>query len=165
MEKHVKFFWMGVLSVIVSLLLTIMFWIGYEQLVRPSLIKDGIISSDSAQETIQQNNSPKLPKPSASTVAQNDSVVPAPPPVPRSGFKTFSLLPGQSFSSRNREFRKIHIRAEYPVKILTGPCTDNYTVDFSCDSDPADIFITDTRNRPIFVSPKANSITISGAEF
>src|ERR1019366_1365828 len=70
---------------------------------------------------------------------------------------TVSFMPAQAANFPNRKFRKVLIRSEYPVRILTGRCHSDYTVEFFCDGDPSDIFITDTRHRPVFSTPRANA--------
>jgi hypothetical protein len=78
---------------------------------------------------------------------------------------TVSFMPGQAVNLPNRTFRKVIIRSEYPLRVLTGPCHMNYTVEFFCSSTPGDLFIADTRRWPIFVTPHANSVTITLEEF
>ena len=79
--------------------------------------------------------------------------------------KTLALLPGQSYDLQNRRFRKIEVRSEYPLRVFAGSCHDAYTVQFFCESEPSDLFITDTRSRPIFFTPRSNSVTITATEF
>jgi hypothetical protein len=76
-----------------------------------------------------------------------------------------SFLPGQAHNFPNRRFRKVEIRSEYPIRVLTGRCHVDYTVEFFCDGDPGDIFIADTRKMPVFLTPRANSITVSVTSF
>ena len=84
---------------------------------------------------------------------------------PKTITHTFNLLPSQSTNLENRQFRKVEIRSEFPVQVLVGPCREAYTVDFFCDSAPADIFISDQRARPIFSSPQANPVTVTATEY
>lgn len=110
----------------------------------------------------------KMPeaKPGIRQAATDAIEAPDPKPVlPRSASKTFALLPTQAVNLPNRHFRDIEIRSEYPLQILTGPCHEVATVEFFCQSDPSDIFIRDTRNQPIFATPRANNVTITVKEF
>ena len=84
---------------------------------------------------------------------------------PETHTTTISFMPAQTANFPNRGFRKVLIRSEYPLRILTGRCHSDYTVEFFCNGDPADIFITDTRRQPIFMTPRANSITITVTAF
>lgn len=84
---------------------------------------------------------------------------------PANRTKTVSLMPGQAFNVPNKQFRKIEVRSEYPLRVMTGPCHEDYTVEFFCQSDPADLFIADTRKPPLFLTPKANAVTIIATEF
>jgi hypothetical protein len=84
---------------------------------------------------------------------------------PKSKSKTFSFMPSQTINAPNRTFRKVEIRSDYPLQILVGPCHNDYTVEFFCNSEPADIFIRDVRHYPVFLTPKANSVTITLTEF
>ena len=85
--------------------------------------------------------------------------------VPRTASKTISFMPGQATDIPNRIYRKVEVRAEYPLRVLSGQCQSDYTVQFFCDGDPADIFITDTRRMPLFLTPRANAVTITVTEF
>lgn len=99
------------------------------------------------------------------------AAIPAPSPEiaaphePQMKSHTFSLMPGQAFNVPNRIFRKVEIRSEYPLRVMTGRCHSDYTVEFFCEGDPADIFIADTRRMPVFTTPKGNSVTITITEF
>jgi len=84
---------------------------------------------------------------------------------PESKTKTAAFLPGQALNIPNRKFRRVEIRAEYPLRIYVGPCHSDYTVDFACNSEPADLFIVDTRRMPVFLTPRSNSVTITVTEF
>ena len=87
------------------------------------------------------------------------------PRAPRTGTKTFSFMPGQTINVPNRFMRKIEIRSEYPLRVLTGKCHSDYTVEFFCEGEPGDVFISDVRRMPVFMTPRANSITITASEF
>jgi hypothetical protein len=88
-----------------------------------------------------------------------------PDPIPEAHSKTVSFMPGQATNIPNRKFRKVEVRSEYPLRVLTGRCHSDYTVEFFCSGDPADIFIADTRHKPIIMAPRANSVTITVTEF
>jgi len=88
--------------------------------------------------------------------ARTDDV---PPPVTKT--QTISLMPGQAFNGPNRNFRKVEIHSEYPLRIMIGPCHDDYAVQFFCDSEPSDLFVADTRKPPLFLTPKGNLVTIT----
>jgi hypothetical protein len=90
---------------------------------------------------------------------------PAPPRVPEAHTTTVSVMPSQAFNVPNKKFRKVLVRSEYPVRVYTGECHNDYTVEFLCDGDPADIFITDTRHRPLILTPRANAVSITVKEF
>lgn len=90
---------------------------------------------------------------------------PPPPPVPQVQTKIMNFMPGQSGSIINRDFRKVEVRSTFPVRVFSGPCHEEYTVDFTCDSNPGDVFITDRRLPPIFHAPEANEITITFTQF
>ncbi|HEV2134105.1 MAG TPA: hypothetical protein VGR47_07560 [Terracidiphilus sp.] len=74
---------------------------------------------------------------------------------------SYSLLPGESMNFRNRKYHRIEVRSTFPVRVLTGPCHQEYVVEFSCKSEPGDVFITDRRSKPLFGTPQANQITIT----
>jgi len=84
---------------------------------------------------------------------------------PETRTKTVSFMPGQAVNLPNRKFRKIEVRSEYPLRVLVGPCHSDYTVEFFCESEPADIFIVDTRRTPIFLTPRANNVTITATSY
>lgn len=110
-------------------------------------------------------------KPSASSPVPDPETEPTTeiqethPVAPRVVSKTISFMPGQAINIPNKNFRKIEIHSGYPLRIFVGPCHNDYTVEFICNSDPSDVFIVDTRHPPIFRTPIANSITITGTEF
>lgn len=87
------------------------------------------------------------------------------PVAPKAISKTVALMPGQSFNAPRGHFRKIEVRSDYPVEVASGPCHQTFTVDFFCDSDPADFFVRDTRRTPLFATPKANNVTVTVIEF
>ncbi|MFP5205578.1 MAG: hypothetical protein ACLGSH_09495 [Acidobacteriota bacterium] len=74
---------------------------------------------------------------------------------------SYSLLPGQSMNFSNRKYHRIEVRSTFPVRVLTGPCHEEYVVQFSCESKPGDVFLTDRRSKPLFGTPQANQITIT----
>jgi len=101
----------------------------------------------------------QAPAPDAERLPNNVGTADMAPLVTKS--KTISLMPGQAINIPNRAFRKVEIHSEYPLRVLIGPCHNDYTVEFFCDSEPADLFVADTRRSPIFLTPKANSVTIT----
>jgi hypothetical protein len=108
----------------------------------------------------------------AATPAQAPAAEPVPAPEPAPEPKvaetvshTIALMPGQSFNAPNKRFRKLEVRSEYPLEVASGPCHLTYTVEFFCESEPADFFIRDTRKIPVFLTPKANNVTITATEF
>jgi len=75
--------------------------------------------------------------------------------------KNYSLLPGKTLNLGNRTFHVVEIRSEYPVQLAAGPCHSDYTVQWRCKfQEPADLFIRDLRNPPVFATPRANAITV-----
>jgi hypothetical protein len=106
------------------------------------------------------------PKPSTANMA----LKPAPtkllqvaqPEEPQSITKTVALLPGQAANFSNRRFHRIIVRSEYPITMASGPCHNSYTVQWTCSNqEPGDLFIVDTRRPPVFMTPRANSVTIT----
>lgn len=87
------------------------------------------------------------------------------PPKPLEVTKTVAIMPAQYFDLPNRRFRKIEIHSTFPIRVLSGSCRLNYGVEFFCDSEPADVFITDMRKMPVFSAPQGNQITITATEF
>jgi hypothetical protein len=73
----------------------------------------------------------------------------------------YSLMPGQSMDFRNRKYHRVEVRSTFPIRVLTGPCHEEYVVQFSCDSAPGDVFITDRRSKPLFGTPQGNQVTIT----
>jgi hypothetical protein len=88
-----------------------------------------------------------------------------PPKVPVSKSVTVSFMPGQAVDIPNRRFRKVEVHSEYPIRVLTGNCHVDYSVEFFCTGDPSDIFITDLRKMPVFLTPRGNLITMNFIEF
>lgn len=88
-----------------------------------------------------------------------------PPPKPAEISKTVAVMPGEYFDLPNHRFRKIEIHSTFPIRVLSGSCRLNYGVEFYCDSDPTDVFITDMRQRPVFSAPQGNQITITAIEY
>jgi len=80
---------------------------------------------------------------------------------PNSVVESYSFLPGQSMNFPNRKYHRIEVRSTFPIRVLTGPCHEEYVVQFSCVSEPGDLFITDRRSKPLFGTPEANQITIT----
>ena len=99
------------------------------------------------------------------TQAHEQTYVASAPRGPRTASHTFNLMPGQAFSLPNNQFRKIEVRSDFPIRVYVGSCHSDYTVEWLCDGDPHDVFITDTRRTPLFMTPRANAVTISGREF
>lgn len=76
--------------------------------------------------------------------------------------QSYSFMPGQSMDFQNRKFHRIEVRSIYPIRVLSGPCHQEYVVQFFCESkQPGDIFITDRRKMPFLRTPEANEITIT----
>lgn len=92
-------------------------------------------------------------------------VPPPPPPKPIEFTRTLAFMPGQYTNFKNQKFRKIEIHSTFPIRVVSGSCHVDYGVEFICNSDPSDLFITDMRPKPIFRTPQANDITITAAEF
>ncbi len=74
---------------------------------------------------------------------------------------SYSFLPGQSMNFPNRKYHRVEVRSTFPIRVLTGPCHEEYVVQFTCDSKPGDVFITDRRSKPLFGTPEANQVTIT----
>lgn len=85
------------------------------------------------------------------------------PSVPQQITKTYALLPGETGNLHNATYSRIEVRSEYPVRVLTGPCHADYTVDFFCPSGSSDVFIQDERSKPLFRSPSANAVTVTAS--
>jgi len=80
----------------------------------------------------------------------------------KSWTKTYSLLPSDTLNIVNRTATEIDLRTEYPVQLAAGDCHNDYTVQWHCHWDqPTDLFIRDLRAKPIFSTPRANTITIT----
>lgn len=95
------------------------------------------------------------------------SAAPAPPPPPKpvQVSRTVAFMPGQYIDLPNHQFRKIEIHSTFPIRVASGSCHLDYGVEFVCDSDPSDVFITDMRPKPIFRTPQGNEITITATQF
>jgi hypothetical protein len=107
------------------------------------------------------------PKVATATAQQEPvrSIQPVQPPPPKETSRTVAFMPGQYVNISNRGFRKVEIHSEYPIRVASGSCHLDYGVEFFCNDDPADIFITDMRPKPIFTTPKGNLITLTMIEF
>ncbi len=109
---------------------------------------------------------PPMPKPTPAAAA-----VPEPATIdqaaaePKVISRTVAFMPGQSIDIPNKRFRKVEIHSQFPIKAINATCHLEYTVEFICDGDPSDLFIADTRLRPIFKTPEGNMITITFTEF
>jgi hypothetical protein len=75
--------------------------------------------------------------------------------------QSYSMLPGESMNFANKKYHRIEVRSTFPVRVLTGPCHEEYVVQFFCNSAPGDVFITDRRSKPLFGTPEANQVTIT----
>jgi hypothetical protein len=87
------------------------------------------------------------------------------PALPQTWNNTYSLLPGGSMSVRNRDFRKVQVRSDFPIRASVGVCRSEYTVELDCDGDPDAILVTDVRRMPIFSSAQSNTISIKASTF
>jgi len=130
--------------------------------VKPSISK---VATDATVETDNEGPAVGPPDPGSLRWQSIHPNEPVPVRVPIVRTRTFSFMPGQAVNLMNKQFRKVTIRSDYPLRVLSGPCHQDYTVQFFCDGDPADIFISDTRRMPVFMTPKANSVTITVVEF
>jgi len=79
--------------------------------------------------------------------------------------KTYSLLPGQTMTVENHDYRKVELQSQFPVQFVVGSCFANYTVMWNCNSDPTSVYVKDSRSMPIFTAPRANAITLTFTEF
>ena len=76
--------------------------------------------------------------------------------------RTVSFMPSQAVDVPNDRWTKIEIHSEFPLRILTRGCENNYTVEFVCTlKSPADIFVEDMRTRPLVGTPRANQVTFT----
>jgi len=98
-------------------------------------------------------------KPSASENAAANSVK------PKEKNLSLRLLPGEAIKLPNTEFRKVLVRSEYPISVVVGNCHNQETVQWLCSIDPAEIFIADIRRKPLFMTPKANVVSVNEREF
>jgi hypothetical protein len=79
--------------------------------------------------------------------------------------KTFAVLPGRVMDFRNKIFRTVEIRSEYPVEILAGSCRAESKAQWTCKfDDPADIFIRDLRPHTTDPSVRANTVVLICAD-
>jgi hypothetical protein len=74
---------------------------------------------------------------------------------------SYSLMPGESMNFSNRKYHRVEVSSTFPIRVLTGPCHQEYVVQFSCEGKPGDVFVTDRRSKPLFGTPQANQITIT----
>lgn len=74
--------------------------------------------------------------------------------------QAYSLLPGQKLTVTNRDFKNVHVRSQFPIQMISGGCSNTYTVDWTCQNGPHDLFIIDTRRMPFFATPQANAISV-----
>jgi hypothetical protein len=111
----------------------------------------------SRHDVIRSNSASARPQRAAQPVE--------PPPPPREISHTVSFMPGQYVNLPNKNFRKVEIHSEYPIRVASGACHLDYGVEFFCAGEPSDIFVTDMRSQPIFTSPKGNLITLTMIEF
>lgn len=74
-------------------------------------------------------------------------------------------MPSQYLDIPNRRFHKVEIHSTFPLRVVSGSCHLNYGVEFYCEGDPSDIFITDMRRPPIFRTPEGNAVSIRLIEF
>lgn len=87
------------------------------------------------------------------------------PRQPQIQTKTYSLLPGQTMTIENHDFRKVELQSQFPVQLVVGSCFANYTVMWKCNSEPTSVYVKDSRKMPLFTTPRANAITITFSEF
>lgn len=76
----------------------------------------------------------------------------------------FALLPGQSVTVPNRDFRMIEVRAEYPVSIKGENCYLPRAVQCRLECSASDVTVTDARPS-ILVWGRANKVTVTGSIF
>lgn len=105
-------------------------------------------------------------RPNVSAVSSQSQSAPIiKPKSPKQISHTVSFMPEQYVNIENRNFRKVEIHSQFPIRVASGDCHLDYGVEFVCDGDPADIFITDMRQRPIFTTPKGNLVTLTLIEY
>jgi hypothetical protein len=75
--------------------------------------------------------------------------------------KSISLLPSQRYTLINTTWKDVEVRSEYPLTVIIGPCQSDYTVQWHCSGEAHDIIMIDTRRVPVFLTPKANNITVT----
>jgi hypothetical protein len=90
-------------------------------------------------------------------------VVPqSPPPTPIEKSVTVALLPGQKFNLPNDKFEWVMVHSRFPVRVINGKCSNDYTVEFGCTNQiPEYLYIEDRRNPPVFGSPEGNDVTLT----
>jgi len=103
---------------------------------------------------------PESPTPSTDFQQSEDATAPVQriPSPPKSATVAFVLLPGQSQNFPNNSIRRLTIQSEYPIQILSGACRNDYTVQWTCDGDPHDVFVRDLRRPPVFMTPRSNTV-------
>jgi hypothetical protein len=84
---------------------------------------------------------------------------------PKSGRRTVALRPAETFNLANRNYRKIEVRSTFPIRIVSGKCHSDYTVDFLCEGIPSEIFISDARAPSASDSQPSNTVDVVGSEF
>ena len=82
---------------------------------------------------------------------------------PESHTKSYSLLPTQSLTITNKDFRRIEVTSSYPVSVVMGSCHIYYTVQAFCNTDPADVFVTDARAKLALLAARANVVSVTYA--
>lgn len=87
------------------------------------------------------------------------------PPKPEIRKGTIGMLPGQSTNLENKRYRKVLIQSQFPIRVMSGSCHSDYTVQFFCEGDPSDVFITDMRPHPIFHVSVSNPVSVTLTEF
>lgn len=136
------------------------------------LASQGATAPQTKSSDIPQNGSTEIPSPTAEQLDKArqegareaaamlaQKLQEASDKMPRS--RTFSLMPGEAHNFANHEFRYVEVRSTFPLRVYTGSCRSDYTVEFVCNGDPSDIFIVDVRPRPLLFTPKANEVTIT----
>jgi len=83
----------------------------------------------------------------------------------KSKHQTIALRPSESLNLPNRTYRKIEVRSTFPVRVVSGNCHSDYTVDLQCEGIPSEIFITDARTVSTSGSQASNTVDIVGTEF
>jgi hypothetical protein len=102
------------------------------------------------------------PDDDSGTVLANQSPAIA---APRVVSKTVSFMPGEAVNIPNSQFKKVEIHSQFPIRVLTGNCHVDYTVEFFCNQGPNEVFISDMRQKPIFTAPQGNFVSITFTEY